>query len=215
MKPKQSSKLLGAMALAGLMALPVTAAAKEAGDLLIRLRGIGVVPEVSGTTDAVGGSADVSDRYTPELDFTYFFTDNIAAELILATTKHRVSVNNSTAGNLDLGTVRTIPPALTLQYHFQPDQMVSPYLGAGIQYIMIVDENPGASVTSVSYSDPFGFTLQGGVDIFFNDRWSLNLDVKKSFLSTDVKVNGGAINANNVDLDPWIFGVGIGVLVGG
>lgn len=80
--------------------------AKDAGDLRVRLRGIGFMTETDGTTDALGGDARTSDDYVPELDFSYFFTKHIAAELILATTKHRVYVDNSSSGNLDLGSVR-------------------------------------------------------------------------------------------------------------
>ncbi|GEQ97600.1 hypothetical protein JCM17844_12370 [Iodidimonas gelatinilytica] len=37
----------------------------------------------------------------------------------------------------------------------------------------------------------------------------LNVDMKKLFLDTKVTVNGGAVTAD-VDIDPWIFGVGVG-----
>ena len=41
--------------------------------------------------------------------------------------------------------------------------------------------------------------------------WSLNLDVKKLWLNTDVKANlGGTALKADVDLNPWIFGVGVG-----
>ena len=41
--------------------------------------------------------------YVPELDFTYFFTDHIAVELILATTHHDMDLGNTTAGDVDPG----------------------------------------------------------------------------------------------------------------
>jgi outer membrane protein len=37
----------------------------------------------------------------------------------------------------------------------------------------------------------------------------LNMDIKKIYLNTDVSVNNGAVTAD-VDLDPWVFGVGVG-----
>ena len=42
-----------------------------------------------------------------------------------------------------------------------------------------------------------------------DDKWFVNVDVKKLFLQTDVSINSGAITAD-VDIDPWIVGVGIG-----
>lgn len=82
------------------MGAPIAEAyAKEAGDFKVRLRGLAFVTDTDGTTDALGGDATTTNDYVPELDFTYFFTKNIAAELILATTKHGVDVKNSTAGD--------------------------------------------------------------------------------------------------------------------
>lgn len=184
--------------------------AKDAGDLVVRLRGIGFLTETDGTTDALGGDARTSNDYVPELDFTYFFSKNIAAELILATTKHRVYVDNSTGGNLDLGSVWVLPPVLTLQYHFNPDGQWSPYIGAGINYTMTYNAKAGPSVTDVKYSNELGFALQAGMDYAIDDKWSLNFDVKRVIVDTDIKANGGSVNAKGTALDPWVVGFGVG-----
>jgi outer membrane protein len=186
------------------------AADSGGGDIVVRLRGVGVLTDTSGTTDALGGSATTSDDVVPELDISYFFTKNIAAELILATTRHSVDVKNSAAGNLDLGTVRLLPPVLTLQYHFMPDSAFRPYIGAGINYTIPFDAVKGRSVNSVRYSSEFGYAFQAGIDYYLDKNWALNFDVKKVFVSTDIKVNGGAVNAKNTALDPWLIGLGFG-----
>ncbi len=186
------------------------ALAKDQGDLLVRMRGIGFLTDTSGTTDTLGGSARTSDAYVPELDFTYFFTKNIAAELILGTTNHSVEVKGSSSGDLDLGTVWALPPVLTLQYHFMPDGDFSPYIGAGVNYTIMYNVKTGRSVSDVDYSDEFGYAFQAGIDYKLNDRWSINFDLKKVFVDTDIKVNGGAINAKGTDLDPWVVGLGVG-----
>lgn len=187
--------------------------AKEQGDILVRMRGIALTPNDSGSTDAIGGDADVDEAYVPELDFSYFFTDHIAAELILATAKHNVGVSGTALGrDVDLGDVWLLPPTLTIQYHFQPKSAFSPYIGAGLNYTFFYNEDSGndPAVASVSYENNIGYALQAGFDYEFSDRWVLNFDVKKLFLETDVKVNGGAINARDVNIDPWIFGIGFG-----
>ena len=51
-----------------------------------RFRVIAVIPAPG--DNLPGAEVDISTTFVPELDFTYFFTKNIAAELILATTKH-------------------------------------------------------------------------------------------------------------------------------
>jgi len=180
---------------------------KSAGDFMVRARVIGVLPDESAST-TIGGDVDVSNEWVPEVDFTYFLTDNIALELIAATTKHDVS---HTPTGINLGEVSLLPPTLTLQYHFMPKERFSPYVGAGLNYTFFYDEEPaaGSAVTSIDYENSVGYALQAGVDYAVADNWYVNLDVKKIFLSTDVSMNGGAITAD-VDLDPWLVGAGIG-----
>lgn len=206
------AKTAAVAAVIGLVAwAPVDAyAKKEAGDILVRLRGIAMIPDAGGGTIEFGGDADLDNDYVPELDFTYFFTENIAAELILATTRHKVMVNRSTAGDLDLGHVSMLPPILTLQWHFLPKEMLSPYVGAGLNYTIFYRETDGSSINSIDYENSFGYAFQAGLDIEITDTWSLNIDLKKVFLNTDIVVNGGAINAPDTDLDPWVVGIGFG-----
>ena len=183
---------------------------KSSGDWLLRLRGIGVLPDESSRVNPIGGRVAADDSYVPELDLSYFVTDNIALELIAATTRHDMADKGSTIGDVDLGRVSLLPPTLTLQYHFLPKGRISPYLGAGVNYTLFYDEDaPGGAVTQISYDDSFGWALQAGVDMQIADSWWLNLDVKKIYLSTDVSINNGAITAD-VDLDPWVVGLGVG-----
>lgn len=198
-----------AVAAALLAAAPAHAdfTGKSAGDVMVRARALWAVPDESASVTVLGGDVNVSNDVVPELDFTYFVTDNIALELIAGTTRHKVS---HTPTGIDLGKVSLLPPTLTLQYHFMPKERLSPYVGAGVNYTIFYNEDaPGGAVTSIDYDNSFGWALQAGVDYAIADRWYLNLDVKKIFLSTDVAINGGAINAK-VDLDPWLFGVGVG-----
>ena len=171
----------------------------------VRIRLIDVAPDESSTT-SIGGEAKVDSAVVPELDITYFWTDNWATELILATTKHDVSAVGTALGDLSLGDTWVLPPTLTLQYHFAPDAAVSPYLGAGLNYTFFYNADSG-DVDSIDYSNGFGLAAQAGIDFAVTDNWALNLDVKKIWLNTDVEINGGAVTAD-VDLDPWVFGAG-------
>lgn len=202
---------------AGIAAFCLTAPAvaaefktKEAGDILLRVRGIAVTPDESSSISVVGGDVDASDEYVPEVDVSYFITNNIALELIAATTNHDMKADNTLLGNVDLGDVGVIPPTLTLQYHFMTDNQFSPYIGAGLNYMFFYNEDaPGGTVTSIDYDNGIGYALQAGFDVAIQGNWSVNADVKKIFFNTDVDINNGAIAAD-VDLDPWIFGVGVG-----
>ena len=183
---------------------------KTAGDWMVRVRGIAVLPDESSTVTPIGGNVDLTNEYVPEVDLSYFLTENIAFELIAATARHSVSDDGSVLGDVDLGEVSHLPPTLTMQYHFLPKQRFSPYVGAGINYTIFYDEDaPGGVVTSIHYEDTWGYALQAGVDMAVAENWSVNFDVKKLFINTDVTINGGAVTAD-VDLDPWIVGLGVG-----
>lgn len=173
----------------------------------VRLRAIAVKGDGDGYVQenpALKTSVDTD--YAPEIDFTYFFTKNIAAELIAATSNHVVKAND-----LVLGHAWVLPPALTLQYHFQPDAKFSPYIGAGINYSIFYGEDNGDGFTDLDVDNGLGYALQAGFDYWMNDNWGLNLDVKYIDVNVDVTVDSGAtkLHANDVDIDPWVFGAGV------
>lgn len=192
-------------------ALAQQAPGKYAGDIMIRLRGIGVIPADNADIDPIGGDTELSNTGMPEIDFTYFVTDNIAFELIAATTHHEVSARNTAAGDIDLGDVWLLPPTLLAQYHFFTKERFSPYVGAGINYTIFygVDEAKNSIAQDVDYENSIGWALQIGVDYRMDENWYINADVKRLFLNSDVSINNGAVDAD-VDVDPWIFGMGIG-----
>ncbi|WP_451993269.1 OmpW/AlkL family protein [Azospirillum argentinense] len=188
-------------------------------------RALAVIPQENG--DLIGGgpfggsnigSVDIENDYIPELDVSYFITDNIALELIAGTTRHKVSGSLITGHDIDVGKVSLLPPTLTAQYHFFTKERVSPYVGAGINYTWFYDETAarstnadGFTTNTVDYKNRFGWALQAGVDVALTGNWSLNLDVKKIFLKTDVTANvSGVPVTSDVKIDPWLIGIGVG-----
>ncbi len=194
-----------ALALTSIVATP--AAAEEKSPWQIRGRIIGVLPDESSSLTPNIGDVDAEGAVVPELDITYFFTPNIAAELIAATSQHDMSVDLTGGGNLDLGSVWVLPPTLLVQYHFMPDGNVRPYVGAGVNYTHLYNVDDTAT-TSVDYEGGFGWALQAGVDVPISDHWVWNFDVKKIWVNVDATVNS-AVKAD-VDLDPWVIGTGVG-----
>ncbi|MGB1077411.1 MAG: OmpW/AlkL family protein [Bdellovibrionales bacterium] len=172
----------------------------------LRLRGIGVLPDGGGNT-TIGGKPDANNAVVPEFDITYFFTDHLAAELILATSPHDLKLKTGT-GDLDLGDTMILPPTLTLQYHFTPEKQLSPYVGAGVNYTLPYAEDNGRNTTKLEADGSFGYALQVGTDYWLNDHWGLNVDVKKVWVDVDASINSGAITGE-VELDPWIVGAGV------
>lgn len=210
---------------------PVLAHA-EAGDWVVRARAVNVSPnedsklgktvnENVANVMSPGAELAVSDKVIPELDISYYITKNIAAELILALgTRHNVSVEGEAGAvvpNQDLGSVNLLPPTLTVQWHFNPDQTIDPYVGAGINYTNFLDRNLKVSNGALAGtkikvdSDSWGYALQAGVDINLKDGWLINLDAKYVNIETDVKLNvAGWTKIDSLDINPWVLGIGIG-----
>ncbi len=187
---------------------------KAAGTWMVNLRATDVITDEDAKIKTAAGvdtgfKADVSDSVMPTLGITYFFTDNIAAEVILGTTRHSVKVNGL-AGEPKFYKTWVLPPVVSLQYHFSPKSRVSPYVGAGVNYMLFYggDDTTGFDT---KLDDGFGLALQGGVDVALQGKYSLNVDVKKVFFETDAKVSSplGALKSK-VDLDPWVVSLGVG-----
>jgi outer membrane protein len=179
-----------------LAALSPSAQAGE--DWMFRVRAAVVSPDAS--SGPVTG-LDADNSFSPELDLTYFFTKNIAVEAIAATTTHTVSLNGA-----DLGDVSVLPPTVTLQYHFNPEGSVRPYVGAGVNYTRFYDVELPAGLDVDRNS--WGAALQVGVDFKVGANSYINLDLKKIFLETDVTSSGAYLTT--LELDPWVFGIGYG-----
>ncbi len=152
------------------------------------------------------GAADrihVSTKTIPEVDISYFFTPNIAAELILTVPqKHTVTLD----GNA-IGSFRHLPPTLTAQYHFAPGSTIKPYVGAGINFTRISSVKLLGGAGDLE-SNSWGLALQAGVDFQLNKNWSLNVDVKKVNIRSDVMISGA--RASHVKVDPVLVGAGVG-----
>jgi len=184
---------------------------KQAGTILIRARAAAVIPEnFTSSVSVIGGKVGVTATPAPEVDFSYFFTDNIAAELIAASTRHEASAHDSILGHVDVGSVYVLPPTLTVQYHFFPKDRFSPYLGAGATAAFFYDSQPAKPiVTKVGLDNAFGPAIQAGFDYALGGSWSLNADVKQIFIDTKARINQGTIVAKT-SLSPTVVGMGIG-----
>lgn len=186
---------------------------KTAGSLMVRLRAIDAFSFPTNHTNLIGGDVEITPSLMPEVDATYFITDNIAIEAIAGVTHHYVKATDTALGDVSLGDVWLLPPTLTAQWHFFPHDTVSPYIGGGINYTWFWGDGApnNGIVTDVDYSNNFGGVIQAGVDVRIQDNWYFNIDVKHVWVSTRASINEGAVTAN-VNVDPTIVGVGIGYL---
>ena len=180
------------------------AQSNDNGDWIVRARAVNLQ---SANKDSTGLDLSVNDKTIPEVDITYFFSPNLAAELILTyPQKHDIR-----AGGDKIGSLKHLPPTLTLQYHFG-GMSFRPYVGAGINYTRFSSvEFAPAVVTALDPSidkNSFGLAVQAGVDFPLGGGWLLNLDVKKVQIKTDVFSAG--TKAGTFKVDPLLLAVGVG-----
>ncbi len=185
---------------------------KAAGTKMLNVRVTSVDPEAGDPITTLAGAAtglraEVDTDVMPTIGLSYFFTDNVAVEVIAGTTKHTVTAKGP-ATDVKVKETWVLPPVVSLQYHFAPTAKVSPYVGAGVNY-MLFHSGKDQNGFKVELDDGFGYALQAGVDVAVKGPWSANVDVKKVFFETDAKINGGALKSK-VKLDPWVLSVGFG-----
>ncbi len=173
----------------------------QEGPWMVRVRAVYLdsVNASSGPVEALDLS--VNNKWLPEVDISYFFNKNVAAELILTVPqKHTLY-----AGGTSIGSLKVLPPTLLLQYHFD-GLPVKPYVGAGLNYTNFsgVSLPAGVSIDNSSW----GGALQAGVDIPLTGNMYLNLDVKKVWIGTNVYAGG--TDLGTFDVNPVLFGVGLG-----
>lgn len=203
MKTTMKSLLLALIALSPLGASQALA---QESPWLVRARAVHIDPDNKSTPVAgigAGERIEVASKTIPELDISYFFTPHIAAELILTyPQKHDVRLDGE-----EIGSFKHLPPTLLAQYHFAPGAGIDPYLGVGVNYTRISKVRLLGGAGDLE-NDSWGLALQAGVDFRVDERWSINVDVKKVNIRSDVFVGGA--NASHLKVDPVLFWVGVG-----
>lgn len=186
---------------------------------MIRVRGLAVIPQDRSSVNLWGtpfnglnNNLAVSNSVVPELDISYFFTKNIAVELILGTTPHNIKTANalSTVVPGKVGSTWLLPPTLTAQYHFYLTDSIKPYIGAGVNYTFFLQEKEKGLFDAFNVKNSFGLALQAGVDVMLTKNWGVNFDVKKLFLQPEYRaVVAGIEVTGKAKLDPWLIGAGV------
>ena len=223
-----NKSLLGASLVALALAAPV-AHAHQAGDFILRAGAITTAPnENSGDikldgTKMSGTKATLDSDTQLGLAFAYMLTDHIGLELLAATPfQHTVGVKGLGAG-LDgkLGDIKQLPPTLSLQYYpMEASSKFQPYAGIGLNYTMFFDEDLSSNRKAQGFSnmklkDSVGLAGQLGMDYMINDNFLINAAVWYVDIDTKATIDGpSALGVGktkvDVDVDPWVYMVGVG-----
>ncbi|MEC7691271.1 MAG: OmpW family outer membrane protein [Pseudomonadota bacterium] len=216
---------LATVILAALIAAPA-AQAYEKGDWVVR-GGLTTVAPDDETSTIIAGGADLGVDLSVDndaqlgLNVAYFITDNINIELLAATPfTHDVSfgVSDPLGTGDKLGEVTHLPPTLTVNYYFNdPAAVFQPYIGAGLNYTFIFDEeftsaNGDAGLTDLDLDNSFGVSAQIGADYMLNNDWHINASVRWIDIDTEATFNVGEAqgSVNDIQIDPWVYTISVG-----
>ena len=192
------------IAIAAAAAIPA-AQAQDTGNWIVRARAVNLA---SANKDSTGLGLTINDKVIPEVDISYFFSPNLAAELILTYPQKQTVYSNGT----EIGSFKHLPPTLNFQYHVTGLGGFRPYIGAGLNYTNITAVYFNPAVTAALHPglkhNSFGLSLQAGVDIPLGGGWLLNADVKKVQIETTVYSSGNS--AGKFKVDPTLFALGVG-----
>jgi outer membrane protein len=199
-----SKKFISLAVLAATLSVPSLARADE-GPWLVRVRAVHLD---SANKDSTGLGLSINNKTLPEVDFSYFFAPNVAAELVLTyPQKQRLYSNGA-----EIGSLKHLPPTLTLQYHFNPAGTVRPYVGAGVNYTNFSSVSFAPAVQAALKPsikrNSWGLAWQVGADVEVAQGTYLNFDLKKVDLGTTVYANGAS--AGKFKVNPVLASVGLG-----
>jgi len=210
---------------ASLLALAIAspiAQAHQAGDIIVRAGAITVDPHEDSSNVKIGGVKAAGTAATLDsdtqlgLNFAYMLTDKLGIEL-LAATPFSHDVGTKGLGGLKLGSVKHLPPTLSLVYYpLDSKSAFQPYVGAGINYTWFFDdklssEAEGAGFRGLDMKDSWGLAAQIGADYMLTDKLMLNAQIRYIDIETKATTYDGTTKVSvDVDVDPFVYMVGLG-----
>jgi len=172
-----------------------------ASDWFVR-GGITSVNPKSGNGTLAALDADVGSNTQLGITFGRQFSPNVALELVASTPfTHEVSLN----GLGKVGEFKHLPPTLSLQYYFNPEGKVSPFIGAGLNYTLTFSEKSKGAIAGnkLSVANSFGLAAQAGLRFAVSEDWDMVVDARWMDIDADVSLNGPRIGTANVD--PMVY----------
>jgi outer membrane protein len=185
-----------------LLACP--AFAQSRGDWTLALGAHQVAPK-SGNGALAGGNlpVDVDKNTRPTLAVEYFVADHLGLEVLAALPfEHDIRIG----GLGKVGSTKHLPPTVTLQYHFNSQGTVSPFVGAGLNYTTFFSEHTRGALagSKLELDDSWGVAAHAGLDFRLGQRGALRMDVRWIDIDSTVHLDGARLGT--VNIDPWVYG---------
>ena len=176
--------------------------AMDQGDWLIRAGGSYVDPK-SNNHEIV--SVDSATSFT--FNVSYMMTDAWAIEVLAAWPfEHDINLVNGPK----VASTKQLPPTVSIQYHWAPNSMFQPYIGAGLNYTFFFDTKTTGALSGVDLDlgGSLGWAADIGADLMLSDQWFLNGSIRYIDIETTAKLDGESIG--KVNISPWVYSLNVG-----
>jgi len=203
---KTSIAVLTALGLT-LGATSFSAQAIQAGDMFARFTLTNVSPNDDATAFSdVAVVPKVDDNTRPGFTFVYMHNDNIGFEVLAALPfQHDISVD----GLGKIGETKHLPPTVSVQYYFNPETKVRPYVGLGLNYTTFFSTESIAGLGGdLELDDSFGLAAQVGIDYDIDEKWFLTADAR--YINIETTATNSAAGKSDVEINPTVVSIGVG-----
>ncbi|WP_201594882.1 OmpW/AlkL family protein [Psychrobacter vallis] len=152
-------------------------------------------------------NVDVDGDVRPTISGEYFIANNVGVELLAAIPFHHdITLTDTNGKEIDAKT-QHLPPTLSVQYHFDYDNMpmnIKPFVGVGVNYTTFFKERISTG-GNLKLDDSVGVAGHVGLDIPFAPTEAFRIDARYMDIKTDASLDG--IDIGEVDISPWVYGV--------
>jgi OOP family OmpA-OmpF porin len=162
-----------------------------------------------GTIDLGTGNLDAEfdDAVGAIFSVGYMFDEHWAGELYVgAPFQSDIDVEGAGQAQAD-----QVPLTISALYYFNPNGRWRPYLGAGINFTEFFSEKPN----QLHLGGSIGPAATAGIDYLFTRHWFATLDLRWTYVETEVQANGSQQDFGHLQLNPLIAGLMVGYRFGG
>lgn len=193
------------LAVSSLAFAPVAAMAESPWTVKVGFSQVNPKSDNGRLNNALDSEVSSEVGFTPSIE--YKFAPNVVGEVLLAIPFEH-TVENAKGNNAEIAKFKHLPPTFSAKYLFTPDAAFSPYVGLGLNYTLVFDEESGLG--KLKGKDSFGVAANVGFEYRMpNSPWGVSADLRYIKIKSDLTLDAGAgaTDIGTLTVDPMVLGV--------